>query len=79
MWVIALHGLLFLCGKGKVKISNAGLGVVILIWVLYERFAHSVQLSLLQTSAAPGTGRQMSSLISGEIQGRMQRLIVSRI
>lgn len=58
----------FLPGKRVVKARNARLGVVILMWVFSEYSAHSVQLWLLQTAAAPVTGIQIPSLLSGETQ-----------
>lgn len=49
VWIIALHGLLFLGSKLVVKPVSTGLGVVTLTWVFYEYSAYFVQLWLLQT------------------------------
>lgn len=49
------------CFSTVVKVSNTGLGVVILMLVNYEYSAFSVQLWWLQTAAAPVTGRQISA------------------
>lgn len=51
------------CFSTVVKVSNTGLGVVILMLVSYEYSAFSVQLWWLQTAAASVTGRQISSLL----------------